>query len=67
MSIMTDFAPGTKKTSPVLLFGPTWGMQRNWGGFFHFSMELGGGYVYSPDPEVSPFTIIVSLRFGFTF
>jgi hypothetical protein len=67
LSIITDYAFRTEQTSQVLVFGPAWGLQRNWGGFFHFSMELGGGYVYSPDPDVNHFTFILNLRFGFTF
>lgn len=67
LSLTADYAFQTPHTYSALIFGPTWGMQRNWGGFFHFAFELGGGYQYSKDPYAGKFAFIFNFRFGFTF
>ena len=67
LSLTTDYAFQTERTYSSFVFGPTWGMQRNWGGFFHFAFEIGGGYQYSKDPHASKFAFIFNFRFGFTF
>ncbi len=67
LSLSADYAFTTQNTYSAFVFGPTWGMQRNWGGFFHFAFELGGGYQYTKDPQASKFALIFNFRFGFTF
>ena len=67
LSLSADYAFQTERTYSALVFGPTWGMQRNCGGFFHFAFDLGGGYQYTKDPQASKFAFIFNFRIGFTF
>jgi hypothetical protein len=65
LSITAQGALESSATRGNITFGPTWGIQRNWGGLIHFSFEIGYGFTITDPKRNSNFGVIGNLNLGF--
>jgi len=62
--ISLSILAGILSSSTYIVFAPTWGLQRNWGKWIHFSFELGPGITDDTESYNLPIIPYAEVKFG---